>query len=82
MSPLFKNKKGRAYDHEKSRDMVPPQAFFEIHHRKYAKNYQGYDLLYGLELYSGKLTIAYAVGRDLKTVFSESDKPAYEDDFK
>lgn len=68
------------HDHkEKPDQVIPLERLFEIDHGKYRENDECDHFLDGLELGTGKFAVAYAVGRDLETIFKKSNHPADKD---
>lgn len=79
--PLFEHEKRCHHDEEKTNCVVPLDILLEIQDREKRKNYQGNDLLNGLQLGCIEMMAAPSVGRHLQTILKESNAPAYYDGF-
>src|SRR5215468_5414102 len=79
ISSLIKHKEYGTDDKSKRHDIVPPELFAKICHRKHRKHDQRDDFLDRLQLRCGKMVGAYPVRRYLKTVLQKGNHPADND---
>ena len=82
MGLILKDKECCCDQKEKSHKMIPPKTVPQIENREDGKDGKGNDFLNRLELRGGKRSKSDAIGRHLKAVFKESDKPANHNDLK
>ena len=77
-SPLVKDKEGAEHDARKSRGVIPPEFFSQIHNGENGEDRERDDFLDSLELRAVKFVRADAVRGHLETVFEEGDPPTRE----
>ena len=81
-SPFLEDDRNCSDHHGEADKVIPLQRLMKIKDREKREDGQRYDLLYRLQLRRRKLIGTDAIGGNLKTVFSEGDHPANNDDFK
>ena len=69
----------RCDNHGKAQYVVPFERFTQIKNRKAHEDRKRNDLLNGFKFGGTEVAVAYAIGRDLKTVFKKSNEPTDND---
>lgn len=72
----FEDEERACNDESEAYGMIPGDALAQIERGEDAEDCEGDDFLYSLQLGSGEIAEAYAVGGNLKAVFEEGYAPA------
>ncbi len=75
----MENEENGGNDQAEADEVIPAEVFLEVEDREDHENDQGDHLLDGFQLGGVELAMAVTIGRNLETVFRESDSPADRD---
>jgi hypothetical protein len=76
--PLLEHEKDRTDNHQKSDNVVPPKAFFQIQDRKDREYDKGNNFLDNFKLRCRELIMTDPVRGHLKAILYKGDKPTYQ----